>query len=174
MNLIEAFDDKRIFEPWFRGPSWDLWRAVLKAAHALPMSEAEIALFRSVADREPPRKRSREVWIRASRRAGKDSIASAIATHAAAFGDYRSHLRPGESATVICLATDRAQAKIVLRYIRSFFRDVPMLKRMVESETADGLVLTNGIEIAVNTNNFRAVRGRTIVCAILDEVAFFQ
>ena len=116
----------------------------------------------------------RELWCRAGRRAGKDSIASAIATHAAAFGSYGAFLRPGESATVACLATDRSQAKVLLRYARAFFRDIPMLKRMVESETADGLMLTNGVEVAISTNNFRAVRGRSIVCAVLDECAFFR
>jgi len=174
MNIVEAMNDKRLFKPWFDGPSWDMWKSILRAAHALPSSPAEVALFRSVAERDPPKKRVRELWVRAGRRAGKDSIASAIAAHAAAFGDYRANLRPGERATVACLAVDRAQAKILLRYTRSFFRDIPMLKRLVDSETADGLMLNNGVEIAINTNNFRAVRGRSIVCAVLDEVAFYR
>ena len=174
MNLLQAMDDKRLFGPWFSGPSWATWRAVLKAAHALPMTDAEVSLFRTVADRDPPQKRVRELWVRAGRRAGKDSIASAIAAHAAAFGSYGAFLRPGESATVACLAVDRSQAKVLLRYVRSFFRDIGMLKRLVESETADGLMLTNGVEIAISTNNFRAVRGRSIVCAVLDECAFYR
>ncbi len=174
MNIVEAMDDKRLFGPWFKGPSWNTWRAVLKAAHALSMTADDVARFRTVAERDPPRKRVRELWVRAGRRAGKDSIASAIAAHAAAFGDYRANLRPGESATVACLAVDRSQAKILLRYTRAFFRDIPMLKRLVDSETADGLMLNNGVEIAINTNNFRAVRGRSIVCAVLDECAFYR
>ncbi len=174
MNLLQAMDDKRLFQPWFKGPSWETWRAVLKAAHALPMTADEAAVFRTVAERDPPAKRVRELWVRAGRRAGKDSVASAIVAHAAAFGDYGAFLRPGESATVACLAVDRSQAKVLLRYTRAFFRDVPMLKRMVESETADGLMLTNGVEIAISTNSYRAVRGRTIVCAVLDEVAFYR
>ena len=36
------------------------------------------------------------------------------------------------------------------------------------------LELTNGVEIIVATNSYRAVRGRTIVCAIYDEVAFWR
>jgi len=138
------------------------------------MTTADVALFRIVAERDPPRKRVRELWVRAGRRAGKDSIASAIAAHAAAFGEYRANLRPGETAAVVCLAVDRAQAKILLRYVRAFFRDIPMLKRLVDSETADGLMLNNGVEIAISTNNYRAVRGRSIVCAVLDEVAFYR
>ncbi len=41
----------------------------------------------------------------------KRSIASAIAAWAAAGTDYRPLLRPGEAATVMCLAVDRDQAK---------------------------------------------------------------
>ena len=174
MNLLDAMSDPKLFGPWFSGPSWGTWRAVLKAAHALPMTDDEVALFRAVAEREPPQKRVRELWCRAGRRAGKDSVASAIAVYAAAFGDYGAFLRPGESATVACLACDRSQAKVLLRYAKALFRDIPMLKRLVESETADGLMLTNGVEIAISTNNFRAVRGRTIVLAVLDECAFYR
>jgi hypothetical protein len=49
-------------EPWFPGASWDPWRAVLKAAFALPMPAAEVEFFHSVADRDPPRRRARELW----------------------------------------------------------------------------------------------------------------
>jgi hypothetical protein len=38
---------------------------------------------------------------------------------------------------------------------------------------ADGFELINSAEVAVHTNTFRAVRGRGIACAILDECAFF-
>jgi hypothetical protein len=34
-------DHPGLFKQWFDGPSWDGWRAVLKAAFCLLMSEAE-------------------------------------------------------------------------------------------------------------------------------------
>jgi hypothetical protein len=129
--------------------------------------------FEAVAGREPPQGRVRELWAIAGRRSGKDSIASAIAA-AAALGDYRAHLRPGERATVLCLACDRAQARIVTRYIAGYFRERPLLAPLVERENDDGLDLTNGVEIIVGTNSYRAVRGRTIACAVFDEVAFWR
>lgn len=54
INIIDALDDPALFEPWFAGPTWAGWRAILKAAFALPMSEQEEALFREVAERAPP------------------------------------------------------------------------------------------------------------------------
>jgi hypothetical protein len=68
-----------LLEPFFRGPSWNMWRAVIKAAFAEKMTEAETDLFRSVADRDPPTKRVREFVTVAGRGAGKDSIASLLA-----------------------------------------------------------------------------------------------
>jgi hypothetical protein len=73
----------------------------------------------------------------------------------------------------MCLATDRDQSKIVLNYTRGFFTGIPMLASMVKRETAIGFELNNSIDIAVTTNSFRSVRGRPILCAILDETAFW-
>jgi len=175
ISLIEAMSDPELFAPWFAGNSWDGWRAVLKAAVAAPMTGEELQFFQSVAGgRDPPSKPVRELWCACGRRAGKDSIASAIAAHAAALFNQGHRLRPGERALVMCLAVDRDQAKIVMRYTRSFFTDIPMLQGMVEKETTQGFELDNGIDVTISTNSFRAVRGRAILCAILDETAFWR
>lgn len=173
-SIIETMADERLFEPWFAGPSWNSWRTILRAAFALPLSKAERKTFRSFAgDRDVPNKPVRELWICAGRRAGKDSIASLIAAHTASFFD-RGRLRRGEKASVLCLATDKDQARIVLNYIRSFFADVPFLRNMVERETVNGLELNNGVEIIVSQNDYRAVRGRAIALAICDELGHWR
>lgn len=175
MNIIQAMRDPALFEPWFRGESWNGWRTVLKAAFALPMIKSELRFFKSVAgDREPPKKRVRELWIVVGRRGGKDSIASLITAHAAALFDGEALLRKGERAACLCLAADKDQAKILLGYVRSYFTEVPLLANMVTRETATGFELSNGVDVAIVTNNFRAVRGRTILCAVPDEVAFYR
>lgn len=173
VNIIDALDDEKLFKPWFRGDSWNGWRAVLKGAYALPMTEAELEFFHSVADRDPPERPVKELWCIVGRGGGKDSTASVIAAHTAALFSEGARLRPGERGLVMCLATDRDQSKIVLNYTRSFFTDIPMLADMVKRETAIGFELTNGIDVAVTTNSFRSVRGRSILCAILDETAFW-
>jgi hypothetical protein len=79
-TIVDALDDEALFAPSFRGPSWNGWRTILKAAKALPMTAEEIAFFRTVAgDRAPPEKCVREIWVASGRRSGKDSIASLIA-----------------------------------------------------------------------------------------------
>jgi hypothetical protein len=174
MNIADTLADPELFEPWFPGETWDGWRAVLKAAYALPMTGDEVDFFRTVAQRDAPKQRVRELWCIVGRRGGKDSVASVIAAHSAALFSEGDRLRPGERALVMCLAVDRDQAKVVLNYTRSFFTDIPLLQHMVERETATGFELSNKIDITIATNSFRSVRGRPILCAILDETAFWR
>jgi hypothetical protein len=175
-TIIDGFDDEALFAPSFRGDSWNGWRSVLKAAMALPMTADEIAFFKSVAGgRDPPTKQVRELWVIAGRRCGKDSIASALACHAAALFDQGDKLRGGERPLVALLACSRDQSGVCLGYIKSYFTDIPMLSSLVTRETATGFELSNAVEVAVATNSFRtAGRGRAVLCAILDEVAFYR
>ena len=107
------------------------------------MDEGELKLFRAVAERDPPKRRVRELWAVVGRRGGKDSVASAVACFASGFIDYKKVLRPGERASVLCLAVDKAQASIVEKYTRAYFADVPLLRGQVTRETADGLELND-------------------------------
>jgi hypothetical protein len=174
LDIVQAMDHPGLFAQWFSGSSWDGWRSVLRGAFALPMTEGDREFFRSVAEREPPRGRVRELWVIAGRRAGKDSVASLIATYAALFFHAGiDKLRPGERALVQCLAVDRETAKIVLGYTRSYFDFIPPLSGMVRRRTADGLELCNDVDIVVATNSFRAVRGRALLVSIFDETAYW-
>jgi hypothetical protein len=173
VTIVEALDG--IFKPWFPGDTWSGWKAVLKAMDALPMSEEEIAFFKSIAGgREPPRRRVSELVAVTARRTGKDSVASAVAAFSAATFDQQDRLRPGERAQVYCLACDRDQSKICLNYIRSYFTDIPALAAMILRETADGFELKNSVDITVATSSFRAVRGKPVLLAIFDEAAFMS
>jgi hypothetical protein len=174
IDIIAAMDHPKMFGPYFKGTSWDGWKAVQRATYGLPMTKTERAFFKSVAGgREPPRRRVREAWYVAGRGAGKDSIAGGdIAFSAATFAD-QDRLRPGERAVVLCLACDREQARIVLNYTRAFFTDIPALAAMVTRATDDGFELNNGVDIIVATNNYRAPRGKTLLRVVLDEVAFY-
>ena len=72
------------------------------------------------------------------------------------------------------VAADRAQARVVLRYIEAFLDSTPMLARLVERRTAEAIDLSNGVSIEVHTASYRTVRGRTVVAAVLDELAFWR
>ncbi len=174
VGIGDMMDSGRLFGPLFSGESWNAWRAVVKAAFAEPMDEAEVAAFRAVADRNPPAHRVRELVAVVGRGGGKDSIASLIATHAAIGFNPHGLLRPGERAVVMCLAVDRSQARIVFQYIKALFEAIPALKQMVVSMDSESIGLCNHVVIEVHTNSYRAVRGRTVLAAIFDEVAFWR
>jgi hypothetical protein len=170
----DALASKKLFGPLFAGPSWSRWTAVLKAAFAEPMTADELASFREVAEREPPKARVKELVCTVGRGGGKDSMASAIAAHVAITFDPRAKLRPGEVATIAVCACDRDQAKIAFSYIRGLFEQVPVLTAMVTRITADTIELSNRVVIQVATNSFRSTRGRSFLCAIFDEASFFR
>jgi hypothetical protein len=50
----------------------------------------------------------------------------------------------------------------------------PVLAREVKALKRHEIELRNGITIAVHSNSYRTVRGRTLVAAIFDETAFWR
>jgi hypothetical protein len=79
-----------------------------------------------------------------------------------------------ERAMVACLACSRDQARIALDMTKSYFDEIPALKKMVVRETRDGFQLSNGVDIVVATNDYRSIRGRGVLAVVLDECAFFR
>jgi len=80
---------------------------------------------------------------------------------------------PGQIPVVMLLAADREQAAVAFRYVLGLLQSSPILSREVESQTAQRVVLCNGVEIQVATSDYRAVRGRSLVAVVCDELAFW-
>lgn len=107
------------------------------------------------------------------RRAGKSFILTLVAVFLGCFFDYRPYLAPGERGTIVIVATDRKQARAIIRYIRALLNEIPMLRLLVEREVAEGFDLSNGITIEVGTASFRSLRSITCVAQLCDEIAFW-
>jgi hypothetical protein len=176
VNIGEALADQELLGAALGSPdSWGAWFTVLKAAFGTPLNRAERRAFVSVAgSRKPPSERVRELWCIIGRRGGKSRIAAALAVFIAAFVDHRAKLSPGEVGYVLILAASKAQAGAVLGYVLGFLESSPVLRGMVDSVTSDEIRLAGGIVIAAHPNNFRTVRGRTLLAAIFDEVAYWR
>lgn len=175
MTILDAMRDPALFGPWFDPASWRAWSAFLAALFALPMSDADVDVFRQCTGRTtPPKSPAREAWVVVGRRGGKSRIAAAIAVYLACFADHRANLAPGEVGTVALIAADRRQARTLMRYIAGFFDAVPMLGQMVTGRTKESITLANRIVIEVHTASFRSVRGYTLVAVIADEIAFWM
>lgn len=175
MNLLQATTDPKLFAPWFKDEAtWTAWRAFLGALFGLPLSEAEAKAYRACTARQTlPQAPYNEAWLICGRRGGKSFVMALTAVYLAAFRDYRQFLSPGERATILILAADRRQARVIFRYMQALLNEVPMLARMVSRETADEFDLTNRVTIEVGTSSYRAVRGRTLAAALCDEIAFW-
>lgn len=174
MNIINAIDDPNVFAAHFRGTSWQAWRVFLMSLFALPMSEEELATYRAHTGRSaPPVSPSHEAWLVCGRRSGKSFILALIAVFLACFFDWRPFLRSGECGTIMVIAADRRQARVILRYVLGLLRSIPMLKRQIENSTTENVTLKRQVVIEVHTASFRTTRGYTIVAALLDELAFW-
>jgi hypothetical protein len=174
MNIIEALDDNNLFGGAIRSPeTWRSWRTLLKALFGLGLSPDDATLYRECTGRAGvPTTAFNEAWLICGRRAGKSFVMALIAVFVACFRNYREHLGPGERGTVMVIAADRKQARVVMRYVRGLLA-VPILAKLVVAERAESFDLDNGVTIEVATASFRSTRGYTIVAALCDEIAFW-
>lgn len=153
--------------------TWATWLVVLKAAFGLALNDAELKVFGSIAgSRSQPKQRVRELWAIVGRRGGKSRIAAALAVFFACFVQHK--LSPGERGMVLVLASSVEQGKVVFNYALAFLRSSPVLRNEIAETTRNEIRLKNGIVIAIHTNSFRTVRGRTLLAAIFDEVSFWR
>lgn len=175
-TIVDALRDPLLLGAALGDPApWAAWVAILKAAWALPLDDAERAIFdRLAGGRKPPERRVSELWVIAGRRSGKSRMAAAIATYLAAFEGPAVKLAPGERGHVLALASTLAQANEAHHYVEGFMTASPILARSVEAITATTIKLAGRIEIATHPANFRSVRGRTLVAAIFDEAAYWR
>lgn len=179
MNILEFMDSEALTPGTFKGESWNAWKAVYAAMYGLPLDKDQRKIFNHLAGgRKPPKKRVRQAFIIAGRRAAKSHTTAGNAVYLATVGaelygllDKLSH---GERGVIAVVAVDRAQAKVVLSYIRGLLESSPILAQMIQKQDAEAIHLNNRVSIEVGTNSHRSVRGRTLLAAILDECAFFR
>lgn len=162
----------RHFEP---AESWLSWQTVLACLFHLSLAEEELPLFEKCTGRSKEfAQRITQALLLVGRRAGKSRVLAFVATVLACFRDYSPYLAPGERAIVMVLAADRDQAQVIFQYVRALLTETPLLKGLIEKETADEIQLTNRVTIGIYTSSYRAVRGRTLAAALCDEICFWR
>jgi hypothetical protein len=176
MNLLDAIEDPKLFGPWFRDrTTWAAWFAFIAALFALPMTAEQFATYQRCTGRsEAPGAPAEEGWLIIGRRGGKSFVMALIAVFLATFNSYVQYLQPGERATVMVIAADRRQSRVVMRYVSALLNRIPMLRAMIENETTLSVDLTNSVTIEIGTASFRSTRGYTFAAVIADEIAFWR
>jgi hypothetical protein len=114
-TIIDACLDEALFAGWFRDPrTWSAWFTFLRAIFGLAMSDADRMVFNQCTSRdEPPAGGAREAWLVVGRRGGKSLILALTAVFLASFMDWLPYLAPGERGTIMVLAADRRQARVI-------------------------------------------------------------
>jgi hypothetical protein len=161
--------------PQWHDDDWLAWRTFIKAVFVEPLTTAgEHRIFQRCTNLStPPTTRPPSVWMPIGRRGGKSRILAAIAVYLAMCFDWSHYLDPGEIGVIPVLAMDRRQARTIMSYVKAFVAH-DKLKARVVAESAESIVLKGNLLIEVVTASFRAVRSRTVLAALCDELAFWR
>lgn len=159
---------------WY-GPDWLPWRVFVKTAFGLRLKTPfEYRIYNACTEMvdKPPRKQSKEIWVPVGRRGGKSRVFALLAVHIACCYNWNKYLVPGERGNIPVLAESRERARQVMDYIKAALAH-PKLTWFVERELGEEVFLRNNLMIRVSTASIAAVRSRTVVAAICDEIAFW-
>jgi hypothetical protein len=113
-------------------------------------------------------------------RSGKSYVLGGLYSLWRAFTADLSTLAPGEQATALIVAPDIRLSRQTVRYALGAAKSEPSIARLIESDSADGFTLRRrdgalvSVECLPATRGGSAVRGRSLVSAVLDECAFFK
>jgi hypothetical protein len=116
----------------------------------------------------------------AGARGGKSYVICALRLLYLALTVSLETLAPGERAAALIVAPDLRLARQTLRYAHGVVEQSPEVEAFVSQRTADGILLRRSegrsvsIECLPATRGGSAVRGRSLVGAVLDECAFFR
>jgi hypothetical protein len=176
VNILQATADPNLFAGWFRDrTTWRAWFVFLRALFGLPLSGEDLALYERCTGRsDTPAGGAREAWLVVGRRGGKSMVLALIAVFLACFCEWAPFLSPGERGTIMVLAADRKQARVIWRYAHALMTRIPMLRELIERETAEAIDLRNAVTIEIMAASFRSVRGYTLIAALCDEIAFWR
>jgi hypothetical protein len=176
ISLAAAMRDPMLLGGPFAAPTFAPWLCVSKVLSGESLDRREAALFRKCTGRSRlPRKPVHKLFMVIGRRGGKSRFLSAVAVHAAALaGDWRSLLSAGERGVVLLLGADRRQAAVLKRYASGLIAASPLISAEVVRETGDEIEFRNGSVLEIGTNDYRAVRARTVLALIGDEACFWR
>lgn len=160
------------FSEWLGDNEWTPWFSFLAALRGERMTSEERRVYRKCTGRnDRPNQPFTEAWVIVGRRGRKSAIAALLGVYNAVYGQWPR--AAGETVRVLVVAVSKDQAKIVRGYCEAILQSRPGLARLVDSTDAESITLTNGIVIQCVANSFRSIRGPTVVCAILEECAYY-
>jgi hypothetical protein len=160
--------------PAWWGSDWAAWRVFVKTLFGLPLETEELEIYRKCTGLAEYRPYAhREAWMPVGRRGGKSRVMAMIAVYLAVCIDYSKYLAPGEVGFVVVLSDSRDHAAIIMNYVKGALRH-RQLESLVRKPLVETVELHNRVTIEIVTASIKAVRSRTVVAALADEIAFWQ
>ena len=163
------------------GPSWctddwTAWRAFVKTVFGYEkLTDEELAVYSACTGLfDPPNGLHREVWMPVGRRGGKSRVLALISIYLACCVDWTPHLAPGEKGFISALAAQRKQAAQIMGYVKGALSKHAKLSELVENQLSESIDLEGQVTIEVTTASITAVRSRTVIAALADEIAFWR
>jgi hypothetical protein len=74
-------------------------------------------------------------WLCCGRRSGKSRMLAMVSAYLAVFRDWKPYLSPGEVPTVMVIAADKKQARVIFRYTREFLRALDVIHGRHEKDS---------------------------------------
>lgn len=173
LTIVDLLDSV----PWFRGGAdWLAWRSWLCALYGLPMTPAELAVYRQCTGRRyPPTAQASEAWLIAGRRAKKSAVSALVGVWHGAFRDHTQALAPGERARIPIIAKSVDEAGQIRAYVVALLRSSPVLECLLEgAPIAETVKLTTRCDFRIVAMSLTAGRSRCVPAALLDETAFWR
>lgn len=168
------FIGELIGPPWLTD-DWLAWRAFIKTLFGEYLYDEELQVYRKCTGLDgPPLGRQREAWLPVGRRGGKSRMLAAIAVHLGCCYDWTQYLSPGEMGHVFIVADQLKHTTPILHYVKGFLFSHPKLTKLVAKPLVESVELIGQIKIEGVAASIEAVRSKTVVAALLDEIAFWQ
>jgi hypothetical protein len=170
-TIIDAIRDPHLFGSAFKSlDTWRAWLVFLAALFGLPLDGEQVVIWRQCTGRDLPTGAPySKAALVCGRRSGKSFVMALLGVYLACFRDYTPFLGVGEKATVMIVAADRKQARVVMRFVRGLL-GAPVLASRIVSQMAESVELEGRVMIEVITAS-HAVRGYSIAAALVDELA---
>lgn len=164
-----------VMGPTWWGPDWAAWRSFVRTLFARPQAPDELEIFRRCTGlADPPATPQQDAWLPVGRRGGKSRILAMIASYLATCEDWTPYLVPGEQGYIVVLADQRDHAASIMNYIKAALMGHPRLAPLITKVLVESVELLGNITIEVVTASIKAVRSRTVIAALNDEIAFWQ
>lgn len=160
--------------PSWWGPDWAAWRIFVKTLFGLPLLPDELETFRKCTGLEtPPTTQATEAWLPVGRRGGKSRVIAMIAIYLGCCFEWEPYLAPGQQGYISVISDSVSHAVEIMNYVKGALRHMRLVS-LVKRGLTKTIELLGSVTIEVVTASIRAVRSRTVIAALCDEIAFWR